>query len=237
MAGKKKPLYDIFTAVPGKYDLINCIFIWGLDARWRLEAAQTCLKTHPSEILDLCCGTGDLTIKLAQLATLDTTVIGLDYSQPMLERAKEKTSHLRLKKQPMFTQGDVADLPFPDGNFDCIGISFAFRNLTHKNQLTQRYLAEILRILKPGGRFIIVESSQPPNPLIRKLDHIYLRTFIRWIGFLLSGNKPAYTYLSESTQKFYYAEELGDLLIKAGFSKFSVKRLLFGAVVIHTAVK
>ena len=237
MVTEKKPLYDIFTAVPGTYDLINCIFTWGLDRKWRLEAARTCLKTHPLKILDLCCGTGDLTIKLANLAAHDTTVIGLDYSQPMLEKAKEKARHLQLKERLTFIQGDVNDLPFPDGDFDCIGISFAFRNLTYKNPLTQRYLAEILRVLKPGGRFVIVESSQPPNPLIRKLDHLYLRTIVRWTGSLLSGNKPAYTYLSESARRFYDVEELGDLLIKTGFSKFSAKRFLFGATAIHTVVK
>ncbi|MBN1643379.1 MAG: ubiquinone/menaquinone biosynthesis methyltransferase [Dehalococcoidales bacterium] len=237
MTGEEKNLYDIFTAVPDKYDLINCIFTWGLDKKWRLEAARTCLETRPETILDLCCGTGDLSIRLAQLAAPDTSVTGLDYSQPMLEKAQEKTARLHLKKQPVFIKGDVADLPFPDGHFDCIGISFAFRNLTYKNPLTQRYLAEILRVLKPGGRFVIVESSQSSNLLIRKLDHLYLRTFVRWMGSLISGNKPAYTYLSESARKFYNAEELVDLLIKTGFRKVSVKKLLFGATAIHTAVK
>jgi demethylmenaquinone methyltransferase/2-methoxy-6-polyprenyl-1,4-benzoquinol methylase len=234
---EKKPLYSIFTAVPGSYDLINRVFTWGLDERWRLKAARLCLETQPKILLDLCCGTGDLAIRLAQLADSSSKVIGLDYSQPMLEIAKEKASHLQLKTELNFLHGDVNDLPFPNEYFDCIGISFAFRNLTYKNPNTPRYLSEIVRVLKKGGRFVIVESSQPPNLLIRKLDHLYLRTFVRWMGTLISKNKPAYIYLTESARNYYTAEELGDLLVHAGFSKVSVKRLLFGATVIHVAVK
>jgi demethylmenaquinone methyltransferase/2-methoxy-6-polyprenyl-1,4-benzoquinol methylase len=155
----------------------------------------------------------------------------------MLEKAQEKASHLRLNAELSFIHGDVGDLPFPDAYFDCIGISFAFRNLTYKNPNTPRYLSEIVRVLKKGGRFVIVESSQPPNKLIRKLDHLYLRTFVRWLGTFLSKNKAAYNYLTESSSNFYTAEELSDLLVKAGFSKVTVKRLLFGATAIHVAVK
>jgi demethylmenaquinone methyltransferase/2-methoxy-6-polyprenyl-1,4-benzoquinol methylase len=234
---EKKPLYDIFTAVPGRYDLINRIFTWGLDKRWRLKAARLCLETRPKMILDLCCGTGDLAIRLVQLADSSTKVFGLDYSLPMLEMAKEKTNHLLLKTELNYLHGDVTDLPFPDGYFDCIGISFAFRNLTYKNPKTERYLSEIVRVLKNDGRFVIVESSQPPNRFIRKLDHLYLRTFVRWMGTFLSKNKPAYIYLTESARNFYTAEELSDLLAQTGFSKVYVKRLLFGATAIHVAVK
>ena len=237
MVTEKKPLHDIFIAVPGRYDLINRIFTWGLDERWRLKAARLCLETQPKMILDLCCGTGDLAIKLVQLATSSTNVVGFDYSLPMLKRAEEKASHLQLKTELTFVLGDVNDLPFPNEYFDCIGISFAFRNLTYKNPNTPRYLSEIVRVLKNGGRFVIVESSQPPNRFIRKLDHLYLRTFVRWMGIFLCKNKPAYTYLTESARSFYTAEELSDLLAQAGFSKVSVKRLLFGATAIHVAVK
>ena len=145
----------------------------------------------------------------------------------MLEQAKEKASHFPLNSRLTFVHGDVTDLPFPDGYFDCIGISFAFRNLTYKNPKTERYLSEILRVLKKGGRFVIVESSQPPNSFIRKLDHLYLRTFVRWIGSWLSKNKPAYVYLTESARNFYTAEELGDLLIKTGIQQSNCETAAF----------
>jgi demethylmenaquinone methyltransferase/2-methoxy-6-polyprenyl-1,4-benzoquinol methylase len=237
LVSEKKPLHDIFTAVPDRYDLINRIFTWGLDKRWRLKAARLCLERQPDRILDLCCGTGDLAIRLTQLAPASTKVVGLDYSPPMLEKATEKAKHLPLKAELNFINGDVGDLPFPDEYFDCIGISFAFRNLTYKNPNTPRYLSEIVRVLKHGGQFVIVESSQPPNKLIRKLDHLYLRTFVRWMGTCLSKNKAAYNYLTESARNFYTAEELSDFLVQAGFSAVSVKRLLFGATAIHVAVK
>jgi demethylmenaquinone methyltransferase/2-methoxy-6-polyprenyl-1,4-benzoquinol methylase len=234
---QKRPLYTIFTAVPEKYDLVNRIFTWGLDERWRRQATQICLESNPRKVIDLGCGTGDLAIWLARLTDTDTAVFGIDYSLPMLERAIEKAKRFPLKTDIKFIHGDASDLPFPNGYFDCIGISFAFRNLTYKNPLTQRYLAEVARVLKPGGRFVIVESSQPPNRLIRKIFHAYLRWFVFRVGYWISKNRPAYKYLSESARRFYTAEELGDLLVSAGFSRVTVKRLLFGVAAIHVAVK
>jgi demethylmenaquinone methyltransferase/2-methoxy-6-polyprenyl-1,4-benzoquinol methylase len=237
MVTEQKPLHKIFTAVPDRYDLINRIFTWGRDAKWRRKTAALCLVNQPAIILDLCCGTGDLAIDLARLAPFSTAIVGLDYSPQMLEKARAKASRAALKTPLNFIHGDVGDLPFPDEYFDCIGISFAFRNLTYKNPNTPRYLSEIVRVLKKGGRFVIVESSQPPNKLLRSLDHLYLRTFVRWMGTSLSKNKTAYDYLTQSAGKFYTAEELSDLLIKSGFKSVSINRLMFGATAIHAATK
>jgi len=155
----------------------------------------------------------------------------------MLAKARAKAARAALTTPLNFIHGDVGDLPFSNEYFDCIGISFAFRNLTYNNPNTPRYLAEIVRVLKKGGRFVIVESSQPPNKLLRSLDHLYLRTFVRWMGSALSHNKEAYKYLTESASKFYTAEDLSDLLVKAGFKTVTVKRLMFGATAIHVAAK
>jgi demethylmenaquinone methyltransferase/2-methoxy-6-polyprenyl-1,4-benzoquinol methylase len=237
MVTEQKPLHKIFTAVPDRYDLINRIFTWGQDAKWRRKTAALCLETKPVKILDLCCGTGDLAITLALLAPAATAVVGLDYSPPMLEKAKAKASKVELKAGLNFIHGDVGDLPFPNEYFDCIGISFAFRNLTYKNPNTPRYLSEIVRVLKKSGRFVIVESSQPPNKLLRNLDHLYLRTFVRWMGTSLSRNKEAYNYLTASASKFYTAEELSGLLVNSGFKTVTINRLMFGATAIHVATK
>ena len=234
---QKRPLYSIFTAVPGRYDLVNRVFTWGLDERWRRRTARTCLSTAPGKVLDLCCGTGDLAVWLARLAPAGTEVVGLDYSLPMLQRAREKAGRFSLENSLTFVHGDVNDLPFRDGYFDAIGISFAFRNLTYKNPRTERYLQEVVRVLKPGGAFIIVESSQPPNRIIRALAHAYERWFVYRVGYWITKYRPAYKYLAESAQKFYTAEELGDLLVRAGFSSVKVQRLLFGAAAVHVAVK
>ncbi len=223
--------------MPGRYDVINRIFTLGQDEPWRKRAARMLLEPGPERVLDICCGTADLAIRLARMATPGTQVFGLDYSRTMLEVARQKAARRGLADKITFVHGDVSDMPFPDGHFDVIGIAFAFRNLTYKNPKTQRYLAEIVRILKPGGQFVIVESSQPTNRVIRALAHSYERWLVYGIGVLISGNKPAYKYLSESSQRFYTAEELGDLLAAAGFSRVHVKRLMFGATAIHVAIR
>ena len=236
--GKSKtgrPLYHVFTRIPDRYDLINHVITLGMDSGWRRQAALACLQERPGRILDICCGTGDLAITIAQLAPYTPEITGADYSQPMLEIATAKA--IASGKNIRFINADVALLPFDDSYFDCIGISFAFRNLTYKNPMTQSYLNEILRVLKPGGRFVIVESSQPKSPFIRFLDHLYLRLWVFTSGYILSGNKGAYRYLAESARHFYSTEEMQDFLLKAGFKQAAAKSLFFGAAAIFTAEK
>ncbi|MFC1942504.1 ubiquinone/menaquinone biosynthesis methyltransferase [Chloroflexota bacterium] len=232
-----KPLHHIFTAVPRRYDLVNHVITLGLDKRWRSKAAKECLATHPGKILDLCCGTGDLAVNIAQIAEKDVFLTGLDYSQPMLEIAAKKAMASTGDSNISFIHGDVACLPFPDGFFDCVGISFAFRNLTYKNPLTERYLAEVFRVLAVGGRFVIVESSQPKSKLIRKLFHLYLRWFVFRAGYWLSGNRGAYHYLSESAARFFTPEEIEAKLLSVGFRQYFYQPLLFGAAGIYIAIK
>ena len=227
----------MFTAVPRRYDLVNHVITWYLDVRWRRKAASVCLANNPKKVLDLCCGTGDLAINLARLADRDAEVNGIDYSQPMLEIATEKAKAAGLGDKVALVHGDVADLPFPDGYFDSIGISFAFRNLTYKNPLTDQYLAEIFRVLAPEGRFVIVESSQPKSRLIRKLFHLYLRWFVSRVGYWLSGNRGAYQYLAESARRFYGPDEVKGLLLSVGFKEVLYQSLMLGAAGIYLAVK
>ena len=233
----KKPLHRMFTLVPPRYDLINHLITLGLDNRWRGEAARECTTSHPGRVLDIGCGTGDLIIALARLSANDAELTGIDYSQPMLEIAARKAAHLQPEKKISFVHGDVANLPFPDGHFDCVGISFAFRNLTYKNPAAKRHLAEVFRVLKEEGRYVIVETSQPQSRLIRKLFQLYLRWFVFPVGYLISGNRGAYQYLAESASRFYSSEEVKEMLLSAGFSKVSFRPFLFGAAGIHTAIK
>ncbi len=232
-----KPLHIMFTAIPRRYDLINHIITWGQDKRWRDKAARECLKSKPARVLDLCCGTGDLIINLARLAESDVELTGVDFSQPMLDIAARKAELLTSGQKISFIHGDAGELPFPDEYFDCVGISFAFRNLTYKNPLVQSHLAEVFRVLKPGGRFVIVESSQPKSRLIRKMYHLYLRWFVFRVGYWLSGNRQAYHYLAESAARFYNSREIKEMLLKTGFRQVSFQPFLFGAVGIHVATK
>ena len=230
-----KPLYKIFSDVPPRYDVINRIFTWGMDKKWRLRAARECLAGQPRRVLDLACGTGDLAVTIAGIADNPVEITGLDFSEPMLAKAREKAQ--TAGKNITFIVGDASKLPFPDGHFDCVGISFAFRNLTYKHANAAKHIAEVLRVLRPGGKFVIVESSQPANRFIRMLDHFYLRTFVYWMSWGISGNRNAYRYLTLSATNYYSAGELRDLLLKAGFSQVSFQRLFFGAAAIHVAVK
>lgn len=235
-----KPLYGVFTAIPRRYDLINHLITWNLDKFWRSKAALECLSTRPQKILDLCCGTGDLAITIAALADYTVEIKGLDYSQPMLDIAARKVSEradLQSGKTLNFYQGDAARQPFPDESFDCIGISFAFRNLTYSNPLAGEHLTEILRVLKPGGRLVIAESSQPQSALIRSLYHFYMRQYVYRIGSLISGNRPAYRYLAESAVRYYSPRALKDLLLKSGFRAVAYRPLFFGAAGIYSVTK
>jgi demethylmenaquinone methyltransferase/2-methoxy-6-polyprenyl-1,4-benzoquinol methylase len=236
IVAQKKPLYGIFTDIPYRYDLVNRLVTWGMDKLWRKKAAKQCLFARPKRALDLCCGTGDLAITIAGLADYPVEVKGLDYSQPMLDIAVLKASLLKARTIS-FTQGDASKLPYGDEYFECIGISFAFRNLTYKNPLTTNHISEILRVLKPGGRCVIAESSQPKSKLIRAIYHFYMRQYVYRIGSLISGNKTAYRYLAESASRYYAPEELKELLIKAGFYKVSYQPLFLGAAGIYVATK
>jgi demethylmenaquinone methyltransferase/2-methoxy-6-polyprenyl-1,4-benzoquinol methylase len=231
------PLHDMFTAVPPRYDLVNRIITLGLDKSWRRLAALTCLAEKPQRILDLGCGTGDLTIDLARLVEKHIEITGLDFSPPMLAKARQKAVRAGVGERVDFIHGEATCLPFPDAYFDVVGISFAFRNLTYKNPLCLPHLAEVRRVLRAGGRYVIVESSQPENRLIRAFFHLYLRAFVKPVGILLSGNRGAYRYLAESAARFYSTQEVHDMLLAAGFRDVTYRPLLFGATGIHIAVK
>jgi demethylmenaquinone methyltransferase/2-methoxy-6-polyprenyl-1,4-benzoquinol methylase len=226
----------MFTDIPSRYDLINTIITWNMDKRWRRKAALECLSTKPKRVLDLCCGTGDLALNIARLADYPLEVKGVDYSQPMLDVAASKALALRTK-EITFHQGDASKLPFSDAYFTCVGVSFAFRNLTYNNPLVKEHLSEILRVLEPGGRCVIVESSQPKSKLMRALYHFYMRQFVFRAGWLISGNRPAYRYLAESSSSYYSPRELEDLFIQAGFKHVSYYPLFSGVAGIHVATK
>ncbi len=234
---KTRPLQKMFNRVPRRYDLVNRIITWGMDRPWRKKAVRSCLEHHPQTILDLGCGTGDLAIHLAESADWRPLVIGFDFSMPMLEAAVEKTRRMKNKDNLTWIQGDVRELPFADGSLDCAGISFAFRNLTYKNLHRDLFLREICRVLKPGGRFVIVESSRPRSKLIHALFRWYVRVFVSTAGRMVSKDRGAYRYLANSVMHFYTPDEVAGLLRHAGFSRVDHRPLFFGAAALHTAVK
>ena len=234
---REPPLKRMFDAVPRRYDFLNRVLTLGQDERWRQRAARQCLEGAPKRVLDLCCGTGDLTRQLALRAESSMEIVGLDYSAKMLDMARAKLSGLRTDNAVRFVEGDAAAMEFPDGYFDAAGIAFAFRNLTWRNPLRDRALAEARRVLRPGSRFVMVETSQPAGRLLRAGFHAYLRMIAGPAGTALSRHPSAYRYLAESARKFFGPDEVMDMLRNAGFEPICVEPLLGGAAAVHVVRK
>lgn len=232
-----KPLQRMFEAVPSSYDRINRLVTLGMDRGWRRRAVTECLAGGPSKVLDICCGTADLALGIAAAADGPATVAGLDFSPPMLDLASGKLARSGSGGRVGLIRGDASRLPMKDGSLDCVGIAFGFRNMTYKNPLAEAHLREVHRALAEGGRYVIVESSQPGSKFLNRLFRLYCRTFVYWIGSAVSGNRGAYRYLSESAANFYPPDAVAGMLRRAGFRKVDYRPLFFGAAGIHTAHK
>jgi demethylmenaquinone methyltransferase/2-methoxy-6-polyprenyl-1,4-benzoquinol methylase len=233
---KWRPLEKMFNEVPARYDMLNRVITWRHDERWRRRAANICLEEKPSRVLDLCTGTGDLAIRLARLVNGETHILALDYSLPMLQVARRKAAKAKVDNIE-FIHADAASMPLGTDLLDAIGIAFAFRNLTYKNPDRIKFLQEIHRVLKPGGKLVIVESSQPENRVMRYLFRLYLRVFVAGIGGWLSGHKAAYRYLAASARNFYEPLEVKQLLQDAGFRRIEYQPFIGGMAGLTVAIK
>jgi demethylmenaquinone methyltransferase / 2-methoxy-6-polyprenyl-1,4-benzoquinol methylase len=223
------PLQSYYSRINKTYDLVNRLFTFGQDRRWRRHTTEACLANQPGKILDLCCGTGDLAISLARMATYPVSVTGYDLNAGMLEIARLKSSRSGLH-EIAFTQGDAGSMPFQDEEFDCITIGFGFRNLTFENPNRDHYLREISRVMKPGSRLLILESARPHNLMVSFFYRLYLKLVLVPLGGLLSGDWSAYRYLAGSSAGFYSLDELAGMLIPYRLSLRVERQYLFGAV-------
>lgn len=230
------PLTNYYSVIYRKYDLINRMFTFGLDRKWRKRAAIECLKSFPSDIIDLCCGTGDMAIEICRLTNEKIRISGYDFSESMLKVAREKASKIGYS-QINFIQGDVANMPYSDREFDCAAIAFGFRNLTYENPAAHENLKEISRIIKTGGKLVILESAVPTNKLILFFYTIYLRCFLIPLGGLISGDWKAYNYLARSSANFYTPNEIKEILNHHGFKIQFRTTFLLGAASLIAAIK
>ena len=183
--------------------------------------------------LDVCSGTGETAVYLSRLAGEKTTVVAADFSISMLREATKKPEAAPIR----FTLADASALPFRDETFDLVTISFATRNINISRNALIQYLREFHRVLKPEGRFVNVETSQPSSRLIRKLFHLYIRLVVKSLGWMLSGSKSAYTYLSQTIPRFYSADEFAQIIRQAGFSEVNFHSMTLGVAAIHKALK
>jgi demethylmenaquinone methyltransferase/2-methoxy-6-polyprenyl-1,4-benzoquinol methylase len=224
---------SMFAEVPATYELVNHVLTLGLDVLWRRRAARIAARAGGADWADMCTGTGEMAVYLSRLAPKGTKIYAIDFSGPMMEKARRKPGAAGIT----FVEADIKALPFDDGSFDLITMSFATRNINLSRDTLVRSFAEYYRVLKPGGRFVNQETSRPPSALVRRCFDLYVKLFVKQIGSRISGARTAYAYLAGTIPRFYNAEELAQIMREAGFDSVSFKRLMFGAAAIHQAIK
>ena len=231
---------QMFDSIAPRYDLLNHVLSANVDRLWWRRAARRfagVLARPEAAILDICCGTGDLTFALERVRVRElrdatahrTPLFGSDFAQPMLDRAHKKAAaHSR---SAIFTTADALNLPFADSSFDLVTTAFGFRNLVNY----EAGLREFARVLKPGGELAILEFSEPGVGMTAAMFRIYFKQILPRIGAAISGSKEAYSYLPGSVAKFPTSAELAALMKKVGFTDLTIARWNFGSVLLHAA--
>jgi len=220
----------MFGRVAGRYDLANHLLSMNIDRYWRavtVRRVRKILDRPDARVLDICCGTGDLVLALAK----GRQVFGSDFCHPMLVIARDKIAQRRAPA--VVFESDALNLPLRDASLDLITVAFGFRNLANY----ESGLAEMSRVLRPGGMAAILEFTNPPNAVFGNVYHLYCRRVLPWIGGLISGSPEAYRYLPESVRKFPAAPELATKIREAGFDDVSFEYLTGGIVALHLARK
>lgn len=234
---KTENVRQMFDAIAPDYDRLNHIMSMNVDKGWRRKALRRIVDTAgPLEVLDLACGTGDFSLAIARRMVrcgVSGHVAGVDLSEGMLAVMREKVAAAGLSERISVAQGDGERLPFPDGSFDRVTIAFGIRNFEHR----ETGLREMLRVLRPGGRLVILELSVPENPIIRWFYNLYFLHILPWIGGRVSGDRAAYNYLPASVLKFPGRKAFLQTLRDCGFSAVSHKAFTLGICRMYTGEK
>ena len=228
---KKEQVTKMFDNISGGYDSLNRVISFGIDIKWRNRVVEMVKQSHPESILDIATGTGDLAISLAK--TDAQNIVGLDISSGMLEIGKKKVREKKLDNRIEMVLGDSEKLPFEDHTFDAITVAFGVRNFEDLDQ----GLSEILRVLKPGGIFVILETSVPTKTPFKQGYNLYTKHIMPLIGKLFSKDKSAYKYLSDSASVFPHGEALNNILRKIGFIQVENFPQTLGVATIYKSSK
>jgi demethylmenaquinone methyltransferase / 2-methoxy-6-polyprenyl-1,4-benzoquinol methylase len=231
---------DMFTRIAPRYDFLNHLLSFSIDRIWRRRTAQRfieILRRPDARVLDLCCGTGDLAFALdrARSRAFEASqshrspLIGSDFVEPMLTRAREKACHAN--RSVVFAAADALHLPFPDASFDLVTTAFGFRNLANY----EHGLREIARVLKKDGEVGILEFTEPASGPLAGLFRLYFKHILPRVGGAISGNAEAYKYLPGSVAKFPAPAELAALMERTGFTAVRIASWNFGSVTLHSA--
>lgn len=229
--GKKEQVAQMFDTISGNYDGLNRVISFGIDVKWRKKVLKMVSAKNPQTILDIATGTGDLAILMAQTGAGE--IIGADISEGMMEVGRKKVTERNLDSRIKLVYGDSENLPFEDNYFDAITVAFGIRNF----ETLEKGLAEIRRVLKPGGVFVILETSVPTKFPFKQGYAFYTKFILPLIGKLFSKDKSAYAYLSESASVFPYGEMLNNILRKVGFIDVKHMPQTMGVATIYSASK
>ncbi|MGV8944972.1 MAG: bifunctional demethylmenaquinone methyltransferase/2-methoxy-6-polyprenyl-1,4-benzoquinol methylase UbiE [Lutibacter sp.] len=228
---KKEQVTKMFDAISNEYDGLNRVISFGIDVKWRKNVVEIVGKINPDSILDIATGTGDLAINLTK--TKASKIIGLDISEGMLEVGRKKIEKLQLNNIIEMVLADSEKMPFEDNSFDAITVAFGVRNFEN----LEKGLAEIYRVLKTGGIFVVLETSIPTKTPYKQGYKFYAKNILPFIGKLFSKDKSAYKYLSDSAASFPYGLAFNNILHKIGFIAIENKPQTFGVASIYIAKK
>ncbi len=235
LTGDERARYvqGMFSRIARRYDLMNRVMTAGQDIRWRREVIRLAELPPDGWLLDLGAGTGDLA-REALHQQPKGRVLAADFTLGMMRVGREHTSHSSIPVERLYwSAADATRLPFPDGFFEAVVSGFLLRNVNN----LPLCLAEQLRVLKPGGRLVALDTTPPPHTLFRPLILVHLRTVIPTLGRLIAGQAEAYHYLPASTEGFLEPEQLAARLREAGFEQVGFQRRMFGTIAIHWARK
>ena len=227
MSDKATYVHRAFSAIAGRYDLLNTLLSFNQDRRWRRSTVSTLELQGSEAVLDVATGTGKLAHELETKIGVSGRVVGIDFCKPMLQKAAGQTDNIHL------LLATSERLPFPDNSFDGATIGFALRNVPD----IEKTLRETTRVIKPGGKVVCLEFSRPRCPTMRSLHRFYLLRLLPTIGWLISGDKEAYLYLPRSIMGFQSAEELKAVMEKAGLERVHFRFLTWGVVAVHVGTK
>lgn len=221
---KKEKIQEMFDGIAPSYDRLNHLLSLNMDRWWRRRALKEIVDGSQQKILDVACGTGDSTIAIARAAGSGTRVTGVDISDKMMAQVMRKAAHEGVHDRIKLLKADGEALPFADDSFHCVSCAFGIRNFEHK----ELGLKEFYRVLKPGGKLVILELSEPENKHIRRLYNFYFLHILPFIGGLLSGDKNAYCYLPASVLAFPGPEGFCSMIRAAGFTLVRHRFFTFG---------
>lgn len=230
---KAKLVRSVFDSVAGKYDLMNDLMSLGIHRFWKRIAVQLSLVRYGELVLDLAGGTGDMTALFRERVGEQGKVILSDINAEMLKRGRDRLIDEGVVEGVGYAQIDAEKLPFPDRSFDCVCIAFGLRNVTHKEEA----LKSMWRVLKPGGRAIILEFSEAQGALFRKAYDLYSFKFLPLIGKLVANDADSYRYLAESIRMHPNQDKLKQMMVEAGFERCEYFNLTQGVVAIHRGYK